>query len=86
MGVPLVYDTHHHRWCSDGWSLAAATEAARATWGRREPLFNISSPLEGRNGPQPQRHHVYIDAQDYPSEWLSWSLTVEVEAKVRGWP
>lgn len=84
--MPLVYDAHHHRCCPDGWSLAAATEAARATWGRREPLFNISSPLEGWNGPQPQRHHVYIDAQDFPSEWLGWPLTVEVEAKARGWP
>ena len=79
--VPLVYDVHHHRCCPDGSTLEAATQAARETWGRREPLFHISSPLEGWDGPKPQRHHDYIDAGDFPKTWLGWPLTVEVEAK-----
>lgn len=82
-GVPLVYDAHHHRCCPDGLTVAAATEAARATWGRREPLFHISSPLEGWDGPKPQRHHDYIDAGDFPKAWIGWPLTVEVEAKAK---
>lgn len=80
-GVPLVYDVHHHRCCPDGSSVEAATEAARITWGSREPLFHISSPLEGWDGPKPQRHHDYIDAGDFPKAWIGWPLTVEVEAK-----
>ncbi len=82
-GVPLVFDAHHHRCCPDGSTLEAATEAARATWGRREPLFHISSPLEGWDGPKPERHHDYIEAGDFPKAWLGWPLTVEVEAKVK---
>ena len=82
-GVPLVYDAHHHRCCPDGATLEAATEAAQPTWGRREPLFHISSPLEGWNGPKPQRHHDYIDVEDFPKAWLGWPLTVEVEAKAK---
>lgn len=81
--VPLVYDVHHHRCCPDGSTLEAATQAARETWGRREPLFHISSPLEGWDGPKPQRHHDYIDAGDFPKTWLGWPLTVEVEAKAK---
>jgi UV DNA damage endonuclease len=81
--VPLVYDVHHHRCCPDGLTVEAATEAARQTWGRREPLFHISSPLEGWSGPKPQRHHDYIDAGDFPKAWLGWPLTVEVEAKAK---
>lgn len=82
LGVPLVYDVHHHRCLSDGLSVAAATQRARETW-RTEPLFHLSSPLEGWNGPKPERHHDYIDPKDFPKEWRGWPLTVEVEAKAK---
>jgi UV DNA damage endonuclease len=82
MGVPLVYDVHHHRCLADGLSVAEATDRARRTW-RSEPLFHISSPLEGWSGPKPARHHDYIDVADFPDEWRGWPLTVEVEAKAK---
>jgi len=82
LGVPLVYDVHHHRCLPDGLSVAAATERARKTW-RTEPLFHLSSPLEGWSGPKPERHHDYIDPKDFPKEWHGWPLTVEVEAKAK---
>ncbi len=81
-GVPLVYDVHHHRCLPDGLDVAEAATRARRTW-RTEPLFHLSSPREGWNGPKPERHHDYIDAADYPREWLGWPLTVEVEAKAK---
>lgn len=81
-GVPLVYDVHHHRCLPDGLSVAEATRLARETW-RTEPLFHISSPLEGWEGPKPERHHDYITAADFPEEWRGWPLTVEVEAKAK---
>lgn len=80
--VPLVYDVHHHRCLPDGLSIAEATTRARKTWAA-EPLFHISSPLEGWDGPKPERHHDYIHVSDFPSEWLGWPLTVEVEAKAK---
>lgn len=81
-GVPLVYDVHHHRCLPDGLSVAEATARARATW-RTEPLFHLSSPLEGWDGPKPERHHDYIDPRDFPPEWHGWPLTVEIEAKAK---
>lgn len=81
-GVPLVYDVHHHRCLPDGLSVAEATRRARDTW-KTEPLFHISSPLEGWDGPKPERHHDYISVSDFPGEWLGWPLTVEVEAKAK---
>lgn len=81
-GVPLVYDAHHHRCLLDGLTVAEATKRARATW-KTEPLFHISSPLEGWDGPKPERHHDYINAADFPKDWLGWPLTVEVEAKAK---
>ena len=62
--------------------IAEATRRARETW-KAEPLFHISSPLEGWNGPNPKRHHDYISVADFPGEWLGWPLTVEVEAKAK---
>lgn len=81
-GIPLVYDVHHHRCHGDGLTVEAATDLAAATWAR-EPVVHISSPLEGWNGPRPERHHDYIDAADFPNDWRSRNLTVEVEAKAK---
>jgi UV DNA damage endonuclease len=81
-GVPLVYDVHHHRCLPDGLTIEQATDAAFCTWGR-EPLFHISSPLEGWGGPKPQRHHDYVDVRDFPDCWQQRRITVEVEAKAK---
>jgi UV DNA damage endonuclease len=81
-GVPLVYDVHHHRCLPDGLGVAEATERAQQTWSS-EPLFHISSPLAGWDGPKPERHHDYVDPADFPAQWLGWPLTVEVEAKAK---
>jgi len=81
-GIPLVYDVHHHRCNQDGISEEEATEQAIATW-NREPMFHISSPIEGWKGPRPERHHDFIDVRDFPKCWLELDLTVEVEAKAK---
>jgi UV DNA damage endonuclease len=82
LNVPLVYDVHHHRCLPDKLSIAEATEKAMDSW-TSEPLFHISSPLEGWNGPKPHRHHDYIAVKDFPQSWTGCQLTVEVEAKAK---
>ena len=81
-GVPLVYDVHHHRCLPDGKSVAQTTEAALATW-NREPLFHLSSPLNGWAKDPCRPHHDYIDPKDFPDCWKGLDLTVEVEAKAK---
>jgi UV DNA damage endonuclease len=81
-GIPLVYDVHHHRCNRDMLTVEEATEQATATW-NREPLVHLSSPLEGWNGPKPNRHHDFIDIVDFPDCWRNLCLTVEVEAKAK---
>jgi len=81
-GLPLVYDVHHHRCNPDGMSVEQATKRALATWDR-EPLFHISSPIEGWDGPTPGRHHDFIDVKDFPACWRRKKITVEVEAKAK---
>jgi UV DNA damage endonuclease len=80
--LPLVYDVHHHRCLRDELTVDEATAAAIATW-NREPLFHISSPIEGWDGPGPQRHHDFIDLADFPESWRVLDATVEVEAKAK---
>jgi UV DNA damage endonuclease len=81
-GVPLVYDVHHHRCNPDGMTIEQATKKALATW-NREPLFHISSPIHGWDGPNPERHHDFIDLKDFPKSWRPKKITVEVEAKAK---
>ncbi|MHC5538556.1 UV DNA damage repair endonuclease UvsE, partial [Singulisphaera rosea] len=81
-GLPFVYDVHHHRCLADGLSVEDATAQAVATWAR-EPLFHLSSPINGWDGPTTERHHDFIDVNDFPDCWLGRDLTVEVEAKAK---
>lgn len=81
-GVPMVYDVHHHRCNRDDMSVEQATDEAVATW-RREPMFHISSPIEGWRGPHPRRHSDVIDIDDFPACWRGLDVTVEVEAKAK---
>jgi UV DNA damage endonuclease len=81
--IPFVYDVHHHRCLPDKLSIEEATDLAWQTW-NREPLFHLSSPLEGWEGRQPYRHHDYIDLLDFPLYWQRLlSFTVEIEAKAK---
>ncbi|WP_010585944.1 UV DNA damage repair endonuclease UvsE [Schlesneria paludicola] len=81
-GIPLVYDVHHHRCNSDAMSIEETTKNALATWDR-EPLFHISSPIDGWKKPKPERHHDLIDITDFPECWRGISATIEVEAKAK---
>lgn len=82
MGIPLVYDVHHHRCLPDGLSEEEVTDLACSTW-NREPVFHISSPLGSWNSPSPSKHADFIDILDFPSGWKHLDTTVEVEAKAK---
>ena len=81
-GQPFVYDVHHHRCLPDGLSVGDVTRQTLATW-NREPLFHVSSPKDGHGSRRPGPHHDFITPSDFPDEWLSSDLTVEVEAKAK---
>ncbi|MDD9301949.1 MAG: UV DNA damage repair endonuclease UvsE [Desulfobacter sp.] len=80
--IPLVYDVHHHRCLPDGLAVETATQRALDTW-NREPLFHLSSPKNGWDGPSPGKHHDFIDPNDLPRHWIPMDITVEIEAKAK---
>ena len=83
LGIPLVYDVHHHRCLPDALSIEEATTEAIKTW-NREPLFHISSPIHGWNTSPFYPHHDFININDFPAHWKSLSnITIEVEAKAK---
>lgn len=85
LGLPLVYDVHHHRCNPDGLSVEQATEQAAATWQAlgREPYCHLSSPRAGWQGTNPKPHADYIDPADFPACWQGRMMTVDVEAKAK---
>lgn len=83
VGVPLVYDVHHHRCLADGLSVEEATELAFDTWYGREPYAHLSSPKGGWEGPNARAHADYIDPADFPEVWRGRTMTVDVEAKAK---
>ena len=63
-------------------NVAAASSRAAATWKDREPYFHISSPREGWEGAC-RPHADFVDPRDFPDEWRSMQLTLDVEAKAK---
>lgn len=60
VGVPMVFDWHHHLCRNDGERLEDLLPAAFATWRDRPPKVHLSSP---RGGPRDRAHADYVDAE-----------------------
>lgn len=82
LGIPLVYDVHHHRVLADDLLISECTEKAIQTW-NREPLFHLSSPINGWGEKNEYQHHDYININDFPVCWLDKNITIEIEAKAK---
>ncbi|MDQ3367850.1 MAG: UV DNA damage repair endonuclease UvsE [Myxococcota bacterium] len=83
LGIPLIYDVHHHRCNPDALSVEDATRLASATWGEREPWMHLSSPIDGWQGGDPRPHADYIKPADFPASWLGQRITIDIEAKAK---
>ena len=85
LGIPMVYDVHHHRCLADNLSLQEATLGSIESWKAlgREPYFHISSPRDSYDSRTPRPHADFISADDFPREWLDFNITVDVEAKAK---
>ena len=85
LGIPMVYDVHHHRCLADGLTLAEATNHCMESWKAvgREPYFHISSSRDGYDAKNPRPHADFISIADFPAEWLGLDVTVDIEAKAK---
>ena len=82
IGIPIVFDYHHHRFCPGDLSERAAVELAASTWPEGiTPCFHYSeSRSEEKNDPKirPQAHSDYVYQK---IETYGYDLDIVVEAK-----
>jgi UV DNA damage endonuclease len=85
LGIPLIYDVHHHRCHPDGLDIEQATRLAVATFERIgcEPYFHISSPSGGWETGNPRKHADYVDMKEFPKVWMNITATIDVEARAK---
>jgi UV DNA damage endonuclease len=83
IGIPIVFDYHHHRFCTGDLSEQQALELAISTWGDIVPVVHYS---ESRNIEQeddkirPQAHSDYV--YDYIDTYGN-EVDIMVEAKAK---
>lgn len=81
IGIPIVFDYHHHKFCTGGLTEEEALKLAVSTWGDIKPVVHYSeskSLHEENNKIKPQAH------SDYISEYINtYGLDVDImiEAK-----
>ncbi len=61
-GIPIVFDYHHHKFCSGGLSEKDALELSLSTWGSITPATHYSESRcdHYNDGSKPQAHSDYI--------------------------
>ena len=83
IGIPIVFDYHHHKFCTGGLTEEEALNLAASTWGDIKPVVHYSeskSLHENNDSIKPQAH------SDYISEYINtYGLDVDImiEAKAK---
>ena len=83
IGIPIVHDVHHHKFCTGGQSEEEALKLAASTWGKHKPVVHYSeSRAKEQNDSKikPQAHSDYIQ-----EKILTYGVDVDimVEAKAK---
>ena len=82
-GIPIVFDYHHHQFCTGGLSEEEALKLAATTWpdGIRQEVHYSESKALHENNPKekPQAHSLYINA--LPN---TYGLDVDIMVEAKG--
>ena len=83
IGIPIVFDYHHHKFCTGDLSEEEALKLAVSTWGDIKPVVHYSeskSLHESNDKLKPQAHSDYISS--VPNTYgLDVDIMVEAKAK-----
>ena len=83
IGIPIVFDYHHHRFCTGDLSEQEALEMAISTWGDIKPVvhYSESRSIEQEDSKiRPQAHSDYV--LDYIDTY-GQEVDIMVEAKMK---
>ena len=81
IGIPIVFDYHHHKFCTGDMTEQEALELAMSTWGDIKPVvhYSESKTLEDETA-KPQAHSDYIYSK---IDTYGHDLDIVVEAKAK---
>lgn len=68
IGVPITFDSHHHKFCSGGIDHETAAKLAASTWGLIPPGFHFASTINHESPDQMARAHadwIYDEITDW---------------------
>ena len=81
IGIPIVFDYHHHQFCTGGLTEQEALQLAISTWGDIKPLvhYSESRTLEDPTArPQAHSDYIYSEINTYGHD-----LDIDIEAKMK---
>ncbi len=81
IGIPIVFDYHHHKFCTGDMTEQEALELAMSTWGDIKPVvhYSESRTLEDETAkPQAHSDYIYSEINTYGHD-----LDIVVEAKAK---
>jgi UV DNA damage endonuclease len=68
IGVPITFDSHHHKFCSGNMTHEEAAKLAASTWGNIPAGFHFASTINHESPDQMARAHadwIYEEITDY---------------------
>ena len=81
IGIPIVFDYHHHRFCTGGLSEQEALELAISTWGDIKPVVHYSESKAKHQLDESIRPQAHSDIINQLPNTYGKEVDVMVEAK-----
>ena len=82
-GIPIVFDYHHHGFCTGDLTEKQALELAISTWGDIKPVVHYSESRAEEKKDAKIRPHAHSDYVNGPIEDYGYDLDVMIEAKAK---
>lgn len=86
-GTAIVWDSHHHVFYEDGWTMQQAADACMQTWGDTKPLQHISNTepgLENGSFKDRRKHSWFIHYIPFYQRQLIVEDKVDVDVEAKG--
>ena len=83
IGIPIVFDYHHHKFCTGGMSEQEALEMALSTWGDIKPVTHYSESRRDEQKDETIRVQAHSDYVYDKIEMYVNDFDIMVEAKAK---
>jgi UV DNA damage endonuclease len=81
IGVPIVFDYHHHKFCTGDQTEREAVHLAASTWGTVRPVVHYSESRADEHNDDSIKPQAHSDSYVNPIDFHGLDLDVMLEAK-----